>query len=332
MKYTLPAILLSTFMVHTASAAIQTEGDWGKAQFYGSLRLLLTHEKGRDTDVADGISRLGLKGFINLDHSWQGTYRIEGRVIADSGTIFSDQSDFHERVTYIGLKNNDIGEVRLGKQYSPHYLWTILPIDITLHNPRHYNVRWNATENSSIREANSISYFTPKYNGFSFAALAEIDRADSESSGIDSFNIAAKYNSGPWQVALSYYDRSDNLRINGVEKPDADTIAATLQYKQGNHKAVLRYQTEDISDGDEFKTLGGYYAYNFDNYQGLEAQARIYNLNNGAISGNQLAIGLTKKFAKKGQVFIEYVKYDDDAKLLKTGRNNDVTLGYKLNF
>ena len=90
----------------------------------------------------------------------------------------------------------------MGKQFSPHYLWTILPIDITFHNPRHYNIRWHASENSSIREDNSIAYFSPAYSGFSIGALAEINGADDESDTVDSFNLAGKYVAGPWQMCF----------------------------------------------------------------------------------------------------------------------------------
>ncbi|MFT7007264.1 MAG: putative porin [Colwellia sp.] len=312
-----------------AVAEISTEGEWGKAQFYGSLRALVTKEKERESDVADGISRIGIKGHVNLSDDWKGTYRLEGRVILDDGTLLSDASDFHKRITYIGLKNKEVGEVRIGKQYSPHYLWTILPIDITFHNPRHYNIRWNASENSSIREANSVSYFSPSYNGLSFGALVEIDGGDPESSGVDSYNIAAKYKIGPWQIGMSYFDRSDDTRINDAVKPDADTFATAIQYKVNSHKAVLRYQNEDVSDGTEFKTIGAYYSYSFES--GITPQFRIYNLDNGVIKGNQMAIGVTKKFNKYGEVFIDITQYDDEAAMLKK-RDDDVTVGVKISF
>ncbi len=341
MNHKLPIVFSSLlFAASFASAEIAIEDSWGKAQFYGSIRVLITDEDStpseeangidRQTDIADGISRIGLRGYVNLTDGWQGVYRLEGRVLADSGEILSEDNDFHRRVTYIGMKHQDVGEFRIGKQFSPHYLWTILPIDITLHNPRHYNIRWNASENSSIREANSVAYFSPKLGGFSLAALAEIDGNDSESSGVDSYNLAAKYNNGPWQVGVSYFDRADDIRINGAERPDAETFAATVQYKKGVHKAVIRYQDEDIVDDTEFTTIGGYYSYQFAK-AGIEAQARIYNLDNGVIDGNQIAVGITRKFGKRGQLFLEYVDYDEEAAILR-GRGDDVTAGLRIDF
>jgi predicted porin len=326
---TVSVIALAFGGTTSASAEVAANGDWGKIQFYGSLRALVTKEKGRDSDIADGVSRIGIKGFLNLSDDWQGTYRLEGRVLLDDGKILSDASDFHKRITYVGLKNKAVGEVRLGKQYSPHYLWTILPIDTPFHNPGHYNIRWNASENSSVREANSVSYFSPSYNGLSLGTLVEIDGGDTESSGVDSYNIAAKYNTGRWQLALSYYDRSDDIRINDAIKADADTFAAAVQYKENSHEIVLRYQNEDVSDGTEFNTLGAYYSYTFES--GITPKFRIYNLDNGVIKGNQVAISITKKFNKYGEVFIDYTHYDDDAALLKQ-RDDDVTVGVKLSF
>ncbi len=313
----------------SASAEIAAKGDWGKAQFYGSLRALVTKENERDVDVADGVSRIGIKGFVNLSDDWKGTYRLEGRVLLDDGTLFSDANDFHKRITYAGLKNKGVGEVRLGKQFSPHYLWTILPIDITFHNPRHYNIRWNASENSSIREANSVAYFSPSYNGLSFGALVEIDGGDPQSSGVDSYNIAAKYKTGSWQIGVSYFVRSDDTRINDAVKPDADTFAVAVQYKENGHKAVLRYQNEEVSNGTEFNTIGAYYSYTFES--GITPQFRVYNLDNGVIKGNQMAIGVIKKFNKYGEVFIDFTNYDDEAAMLKK-RDDDITVGVKISF
>ncbi|AWB58806.1 porin [Colwellia sp. Arc7-D] len=323
------ALIIAATTAAPASAEIATEGEWGKVQFYGSLRALVTKEKEQESDVADGISRIGIKGYVNLSDEWKGTYQLEGRIVLDDGVINSDASDYHKRITFVGLKNKEVGEIRLGKQYSPHYLWTVLPIDITFHNPRHYNIRWNASENSSIREANSVAYFSPSYNGLSIGVLAEIDGNDTQSSGVDSYNIAAKYKIGAWQLGVSYFDRSDDLRINDAIKPDADTLAAALQYKADNHKVVLRYQNEDVSDGTEFNTIGFYYSYTLES--GITPQFRIYNLDNGIIKGNQIAIGATKKFNKYGEVFIEYTDYDDEAAQLKN-RDDDITVGVKISF
>ncbi|MFT6506557.1 MAG: putative porin [Colwellia polaris] len=323
------ASIIAVASVAPASAEIATEGEWGKVQFYGSLRALVTKEKEQESDVADGVSRIGIKGHVNLSDDWKGTYRLEGRIVLDDGVINSDASDYHKRITFVGLKNNEVGEIRLGKQYSPHYLWTVMPIDITFHNPRHYNIRWNASENSSIREANSVAYFSPSYNGLSFGVLAEIDGDDTQSSDVDSYNIAAKYTTGAWQLGVSYFDRSDDMRINDAIKPDANTFAAAVQYKANNHKVVLRYQNEDVSDGTEFNTVGVYYSYTL--ASGITPQFRIYNLDNGIIKGNQMAIGATKKFNKYGEVFIEYTNYDDEAAQLKK-RDDDITVGVKISF
>ena len=325
----IPLFLLAMLNCRPASAEISVDGDWGKAQFYASIRLLLTHESGRKTDIADGVSRAGIRGHVNLSDDWQGTFRLEGRIIADEGRLFTESNEFHKRLTWIGMKNEQFGEFRGGKQYSPHYLWTILPIDITFHNPRHYNIRHHASENSSIREANSLAWFSPSFNGFSFGALAEIDRADPQSNLVDSFNVAARYVNGPWQFAVSYYDRRDDFRTNNALRPDAKTIASTLQFRQGKHKAVIRYQHESIKTQDNFNTLGAYYSYNFNG--GIELQGRVYRLEQGPLAGFQSAVGVTKRFKKYGQISLEYTDYDADAARLK-GRADDLTAGLRIDF
>ncbi|MFT6249462.1 MAG: putative porin, partial [Cognaticolwellia sp.] len=114
------ALIIAATTAAPASAEIATEGEWGKVQFYGSLRALVTKEKEQESDVADGISRIGIKGYVNLSDEWKGTYQLEGRIVLDDGVINSDASDYHKRITFVGLKNKEVGEIRLGKQYSPH--------------------------------------------------------------------------------------------------------------------------------------------------------------------------------------------------------------------
>ena len=109
---------------------------------------------------------------------------------------------------------------------------------------------------------NSLAWFSPSYSGLQFGALAEIDRADDESSLVESY-LTARYRRGPRQLAVSYYDRSDNLRTNNVFRPDAKTAAGALQFRQSPHKAVLRYQHAAIKTQANCSTLGAYYCYNF---------------------------------------------------------------------
>ena len=130
---------------------------------------------------------------------------------------------------------------------------------------------------------------------------------------------------------VSYYDRSDNARTNGATLPDATTLASAIQYKHGQHKAVFRYQNEDIDESDNFITHGFYYAYSFGENNGYELQSRIYNLDNGVIDGNQIGVGFTRKFKKLGQLFVEYMNYDDEAEILKA-RENDFTIGMRVDF
>ena len=35
-------------------------------KFYGSIRVFITDEGGRDLDIADGVSRIGVKGLLIL--------------------------------------------------------------------------------------------------------------------------------------------------------------------------------------------------------------------------------------------------------------------------
>ncbi|MGK0440401.1 MAG: putative porin [Pseudohongiellaceae bacterium] len=315
-----------------AQAGIVTEGEWGKADFYGSLRVFLTNEDGRDLDVEDGVSRIGVKGHINWTDNWKATYRLEGRVNLDDGDILSEDNGYHRRITYIGLKNQRFGEIRGGKQLSPHYIYTILPIDITFHNPRHYNMRWNGNEGSSIRDANALSYWSPSWGGFQVSALIEADNADTESSGVDNFNVGAVYKSGAWQIGASYLDQKSDVNVStgaADRAEDVETIGAALQFKTKQHKAVLRYQQEDWEVSEDFTTIGAYYAFTFDNGFGL--QGRFYNLDRDSLNGNQIAVGVFQKFGKAGELYAEYTDYDDDAETLK-GRRDDLTVGFKVNF
>ena len=58
--------------------------------------------------------------------------------IVDEGRLFAESNELHKRLTWIGLKNEQFSEFRGGKQMSPHYLWTLLPVDITFHTSKNW--------------------------------------------------------------------------------------------------------------------------------------------------------------------------------------------------
>lgn len=335
MKYGVPMVglALGVSLSLSSSAAIINQDEWGKADFYGSLRILLTNEKQRGLDVEDGVSRIGVKGHVNWTDAWQATYRLEGRVNLDEGEILADDSGFHRRITYIGLKSPSFGEFRAGKQLAPHYMYTLSAIDTTFHNPRHYNMRQHGNEGASVRNANSLSYWSPLMHGVQISMLAEADNADTESNGIDNFNIAGRYTVKNWQFGLSLLDQRSDLNVaTGLadKTEDVKTLAALIQFKNARHKAVIRYQGENWASSEDFKTMGAYYGYSVS--PGLVLQARSYWLERGNINGQQIMVGAIKKFATRGELFIDITLYDKGGAYLKGGgRNDDLTLGYKVN-
>lgn len=286
------------------TAAVQAE----PVAIYGQINVSAQsgdEGEGRFSELKSNSSRFGLKGDYALDDGLTLVYQLEWGVnVSDSSS-----SNVTARNQYIGLAGG-FGEVRLGRHDTAAKM-SQGKIDQFNDFEADIGGLWEA----EVRANNSISYFTPTYNGFG-AQLTYIleDSADAE----DAYSAALFYGdeelkNQPFYAAIAVdaeVDGYDAMRFNAQTKIAGVKLGAIVQrqedietglkqdgwlvsaaYPMGKTELKAQYQTlEDdnaVSVGLDYKagkntTLFAWYS--------------SFNLDTPEPDRDYLAVGIKHKF------------------------------------
>jgi predicted porin len=288
------------------------------ATLYGSMRVLVVDEDTQDLDVADGTSRIGIKGDVDLGiDGVKGIYNFETRLRADTGNFAGADS----RLSNIGI-TGDFGTALAGKQYAPHWLWTSAVTDAT----------WNDAIIGTIRESilrpnSTLAYISPNMSGFQAALAIVADSGLNAGEDVDYTNIAIKYAANGLHLALSHVDDG------GANSQDQLGVAAS--YTMDAFKFSARYQEEDNTNGNagvlagtdtETTQVGVAYTMGATT---LQARFTNIDIDNGA-DADQWAVGVQQMLGSQGRVFLEYA--DAETGFAGSTANDRLSVGYRLDF
>lgn len=292
-------------MAMAAAASVQAD----PVTVYGQLNVSAQSSdegEGRFSELKSNSSRFGLKGDYELEDGLKLVYQVEWGVdLADVG----NGDNITSRNQYIGLAGN-FGEVRLGRH------------DTALKDAQgkidlfsDYEADVKALWKGEVRASDSITYLSPKFNGFGLhvtyvmedAADAEDaisasvyygDEAlkdsnfyaavsmDSEVAGYDAVRAQAQGKVAGAKLGAMYHTQ-ENI-VTGLEQ---DGWLVSAAYPFGKTELKAQYQTlEDddaISLGVDYKagkntTLYGWYS--------------SFNLDTAAPDRDYLAVGIKHKF------------------------------------
>ena len=167
-------------------------------------------------------SRFGLRGVEDLGNGLKATFDLEAGINTDTGT--STLGALFGRKAHVGL-DTPLGNVKLGRQYSPFYLDAILPAD-----PFGMGLmgRMNNVFSTNSRINNSVSYSTPRWRGWAAGFLYGLGEVAGNSSAARSYNGALSYQDGPARVALGYYNQR-----NAADTATSHSVALTGSYRAG---------------------------------------------------------------------------------------------------
>ena len=180
----------------------KTGGLLGGVELYGSFRpsvRLSTYdgdnddesERDDETDIRDNLSRLGVKGSVDLDNGWSAFYRGEWRVnIGDDDASNDGGTDFGEgRLAYVGL-GTPFGEVAFGQRWNTYYNIVAEVTDIYEHVSSPFG--WDF--NGPFRTPSMVTY---KHNigNLNIQAGGRFNGGESSSEHrhADEYNIGAAY-------------------------------------------------------------------------------------------------------------------------------------------
>jgi len=274
------------------------------ATLYGSLRLKVVSADGHDLDVADNVSRIGIKGSVdtNID-GVKAIYHGEWAVdTADSGDFGAG------RLAYVGLTGG-FGTAAIGRQWTPEYTFVTGTVDILDGNSTALTVDLG-------RAANVIAYVTPAMGGFQ-AALGVVADDNANNEDADSYHVAAKYAVADVTLAAGF--------IDDASAADADRTAVSVTYAADALYVAALYQNHEDNNAateDDSYELAGSYAFGdtkvLANYADMGDDAKGYG------------IEVQQSLGKQARLFANYLEVNDEAEL--AGDADTFTAGLRVDF
>lgn len=292
-------------MAMAGVATVQAE----PVQLYGQLNVSAQSSdegEGRFSELKSNSSRFGLKGDYALEDGLKLVYQLEWGVdLADVG----DGDNITSRNQYVGLAGN-FGEIRLGR-HDTALKDAQGKVDLFSDYEADVKNLWKG----EVRASDSITYYTPTYNGFGVHLTYVMEDAadaedaysaavyygdenlkdsnfyaavaiDAEVAGFDAMRVQAQGKVAGFKLGAMYHTQ-ENI-ISGLEQ---DGWLVSGAYPLGKTELKAQYQTlEDdnaISLGADYKagkntTLFAWYS--------------SFNLDTPTPDRDYLAVGIKHKF------------------------------------
>jgi predicted porin len=166
-------------------------------------------------------NRLGFMGSEDLGGGTKAIFKLEAGFNTDDGTAGQAGSLFN-RAAFIGLTNNKLGTLTMGRQYSSYFdaLNALGPVPIVTGSAGDHPGDIDGFD-ITIRHNNSIKYTSPTMHGFTGSAMvASGEQAGHTGSG-GSAAASVKFDGSQWHHAIGY-----QLLKNGPNQLNWDATTA----------------------------------------------------------------------------------------------------------
>ncbi len=286
----------STLAMAMLSAASHTAlAGEGPIQFYGKANVSVqVSDEGGDsfTELQSNASRLGVKGTHEVSNGLFVVYKAEFQVDLDG-----DGDTFKDRNQYIGLKGS-FGEVLLGKND------TMLKQSqgkVDLFNDLEGDIKhlWKGDN----RMDDTVSYKTPKMNGFQVGVTYVADQSEA---GDDSISAAVFYGDKKLKKSKLYASVAADFDVKGY-----DVVRATVQGKvSGVVLGAMIQNQENVATGAD---VDGYLVsakYKMDKVT-LKGQYQLAEYDNG-VDKTGFSVGADYSLAKSTKLYTFYTTLDMD--------------------
>ncbi|MBF5010578.1 porin [Burkholderia pseudomultivorans] len=232
-----------------ASTAFQGARAQSSVTLYGVVDNGIEYQNGGQKGVVRASSGglfatvYGLIGHEDIGGGMRVNFQLEQGFSAVNGTA-QNAADAFNRLAWVGMSGR-FGEFRFGRQKKPQYLYLDGELDPLA--AKSIASTLNDFDAVSVRASNAIAYFTPAWHGLTAQFMVGMrDSTTKPSSGIQSFNVVAKYVNGPWHLAAGY-DQQDNATRSSTQK----VFTAATSLKVDAARFYLVYHTEKQSDGSQ---------------------------------------------------------------------------------
>lgn len=261
--------------------------------------------EGRFTELQSNNSRLGVKGSLELDNELEVLYDAQWRV---DFTDESSSGNFKARNQYVGLRGG-FGSVLLGRNDT-----VLKQSQGNIDQFNHYEADLGGMWKGENRMGDSITYFSPKFNGLTFGA-SYVAEDEPQGNDAQSFSIvygdknlkksqwfasvAADFDMKGYDIQrVSVQARFDSLKLGAILHSQESVATADSEngamvsaaYSVG--KMVFKGQLQTLEDNDSI-TLG------IDYKLGKSTKAFAWFTNRGlqdSADNSWLAAGLEHKF------------------------------------
>ena len=236
-------------------AMAQEEGagpiDW---DFYGSLRIQYEAADPAEEDSYDGFrdaySRVGFTGSLPLNEGLNAFAQLEMPLDLANGKVQDpfNTADEDIRIGKIGLESDVAGTFAYGRDWMPYYNAIAFPVDMFS------SFQSGFATYTTFRESDSVMYYSPDFNGFSFGAAysANSGYADSSGSPDDRYQLTGSYSFQDTTLSLGVddVDGAQNTRIWGFSAMHSMgdlSLSAKVEYIDSDQDADVFGDDGDIA-------------------------------------------------------------------------------------
>lgn len=285
-------------------------------QVYGVLDMAAVQEAGgsagKVTKLTSGVgagSRIGFKGSENLGGGTSAIFLLESGFQADTGAMGQGGLLFGRQV-YVGLQGR-LGTVTVGRQYTPHYLTTVMVDPFGSGYMGDSKNMLAVTGNSFSRMDNTVKYLSPTVNGVFLELVAAAGETSVDRESGRQLGMALDYTTGKLRLRFGYHDRNnDTATLRNTENARNAIVAAVYDF--GILKAHASYGRNRGLNSSVWRNTANPYGY---------AEAPI-----ASTDSKDALLGLTVPFGPHA-LMASWIHKDD-----RGARNQDANqfaLGYR---
>lgn len=157
----------------------------------------------------------GLQGKEDLGGGFRAIFKLENGFNLNTGTLSQGGREFGKSA-WVGLANDSLGSIRLGRQYDPT-VDLIQPITADRYSPVFSTPGDVDNNDNSFRVDNSIKYTSPTYGGLQYELMYALGGVAGNISSQQTSSVAALYTRGGLSLAAGYvYAKNDGAAGEGT--------------------------------------------------------------------------------------------------------------------
>ncbi|RMX07613.1 porin [Corticibacter populi] len=282
------------------------------------------------TKLANGsrtATRLGFRGSEALSTDLQAIFTMEMGIDPTTGAA-GDGTRHFNRLTFVGLKSNTLGQLTIGRQYGMIHEFLgfngIDPLDVANHPEWSYYVgsQYTPRYDSSIR-------YTHKIGGFVVSAMGVIDTSKSKTS----YPLGATlvYKGTNWQFGGAYMQEKPSIETSDAKRKSY-SVGGTYQFDAFKLHGFYLEHKNNVTDRKD-KTYAAGFGYDLSPSVKLLGEVLHTKSDLANVDGKRTAGILTAEYylSKRTQPYVgvDYTKFSD-ALIPASGEDSRVGLAIGL--